>query len=383
MDTSLRPLASVYKPIKSVLNIRKNLATERPMPRSIAVNITGRCNLKCVFCEKSRHSSPRELDIQSIKKLIDLSVKISCPVFISGGEPFIHREIWNLLHYCKYINKRVAIVTNGTQFDSLSKEQFQLLSDATSMIMISLDSADSVEHDAMRGVKGSHEKVMRFLCNPLRKGKITISCIVYPDLNNVQGVINIARRLECAINFQPLIFESNFPELEKLEWKNEMRKDPAFPSDKIAELRHYYEYAKKLGVKTNLGLILKYIDKYFQQINSSQLFYDRVLKKFMCFIPFQQLTVNEKGGIMPCVFLPEEQTIMKGDILDNWQEIAIKYKTAFRNRKTFQVCRSCSCHFAENFRSNIIAFPIANYSQIFWLGRYYLGRLWHGTGIKV
>jgi MoaA/NifB/PqqE/SkfB family radical SAM enzyme len=97
----------------------------------------------------------------------------------------------------------------------------------------------------------------------------------------------------------------------------------------------------------------------------------------------QQLTVDEKGFIAPCVFLPGERSINDGDLLENWQNMAVKYREVFKSGKKFQVCRSCSCHFAENFRSSIIAYPIVNRSQLLWLLSYYSKRLLLGEGRKV
>lgn len=369
--------------LRNVINIRKNLVVDKPIPLSIAVNITGRCNLKCVFCEKGNTTSQYEIDFQGIKKLIDLSLNYNCPIFISGGEPFLHKQIWNILRYCKNKGKEISIVTNGTVFKNLSSEQYELLNDTISMMTISLDSANPEEHDRMRGVNGTFDNIVKFLNNPLRKNKVGLNCLLTPDIQNIQPMIKFAKEAKCSLNFQPVIFESNFPDLVRLEWKKNIQKTMTFSPEKMEMLWSLDRYAKKLKVITNLPLIMKYIDKYFQYANTDKYFLDHILDRYVCFIPFQQMTIDEKGFIVPCVFLPGEYSIYDGDIYENWRNIALKYRATLKNGKRFRVCQSCVCHFAENYRSSIIAYPFINRDQLFWMLKYYIKRLFKGEGRKV
>lgn len=368
--------------LRNVINIRKNLVIDKPTPLSISVNITGRCNLKCVFCEKGKTTSQYEIDFQNMKKLIDLSLKCNCPIFISGGEPFLHKQIWNILGYCKNKGKKISIVTNGTVFKNLSSEQYELLNDAISMMMISLDSANSEEHDGIRGVNGIFDNIIKFLNNPLRKNKVCLNCLLTPDIQNVQPMIMFAKEAKCSLNFQPVIFESNFPDLVKVDWKKNIQKTMAFPPEKMEKLRSYDRCAKKLNAITNLPLLMKYINKYFQYANTDKYFLDYILDRFICFIPFQQITIEERGFIVPCVFLAGESSIYDGDVYENWRNMALKYRAILKNGKRFTVCKSCVCHFADNYRSNIIAYPVMNRKHLFWMVKYYIKRLFKGAGIK-
>ena len=76
----------MIKIIQDIINIRRNLVVENPIPLSIAINITGRCNLRCEFCEKSHNISKDEIDFQGVKKLIDFGLRYNCSIFIGGGE---------------------------------------------------------------------------------------------------------------------------------------------------------------------------------------------------------------------------------------------------------------------------------------------------------
>ena len=162
-----------------------------------------------------------------------------------------------------------------------------------------------------------------------------------------------------------------------------MQKTMTFSSEKMDILRSSYRYAKRQKVVTNLSLIMRFIDKYFQYANSDKYFFDYVLDKFLCFIPSQQLTVDEKGFIAPCVFLSGECSIYNGNIYDNWRNLALKYREILKKGGKFQVCKSCSCHFAENYRSSIIAYPLANWSHLWWFLAYYSKRLFYGEGRKI
>ncbi len=368
---------------KSIINIRRNLTCANPVPLSIAVNITGRCNLSCKFCEKSRQASTDEIDIKQLKGLIDFSLEHDCSLFLSGGEPFLHKQIWDILSYCKTVGKKISVVTNATMLHGLSSERYELLNDTIAMMSVSLDSADADEHDRLRGVKNTFERALNFLTNPLRKNKVGINCLLTPEFKNIKPMLELAKEVKCSLNFQPLIFESNYPDLAKLDWKEDIQKEMALSAEKMNELRSLEAYARKLKVGTNLALIMKYIDKYFKYADTDTYFENYVLDKFTCFVPFQQLTVDEKGYIVPCVFLKGEQSIYDGDLYGNWQKMALKYRKMLKEGRNFKVCQSCSCHFADNFRSSVIAYPLINRKQLWWLSTYYLKRVFRGEGRRV
>lgn len=355
-------------------------------------NITGKCNLRCEFCEKGagpmesvseQPVKPAELEFENIKKLVDLAARFDCPLFFGGGEPFLHPQLWEVLEYSHSLARPVSIVTNGTCFDNLTGEQFNLLRDTISIMSISIDSADPAEHDRIRGRAGTFDKIMRFIHHPSRQCPIAINSVLLPDLAGAEDLIALASRLDCAINFQPIQFETNFPDLPALAAKARLRQAMSSYHCLENQLKELHRRARKRGVATNLGLVRQFFGTYCKYANSREFFGDHLLAKFVCCAQLLQVTVDEKGQLCPCALLAGKGSAFEGDIYENWCALAVAYRQQWFAGKRWDICRSCSCHFAENFRSSIVAFPMANRQKLLWLLMYYAGRIYHNAGRKL
>lgn len=369
--------------VRDILTMRRNLKSDHPVPLSVSVNITARCNLRCEFCEKGTERSLGEVGLAEMKQLIDFAVRFDCPIFLGGGEPFMHSRIWDILEYARSVGKKVSMVTNGTLLGDLPAEGYELLGEALSVMTVSMDSADPGEHDRIRGASGTFDKAVAFVRSPLRRNRVAIGCVLMGDLAGADGMLELAAELRCPLNYQPIMFESNYPHLARLAWKEGISRQLAGGSDRPAALRALHRRARKLGVPTNLGLIRKFFDLYCRLAGTEEYFQDSLLNRFMCFVSFQQVTVHENSLLAPCALLKGECNIGDGDLYESWRKVAIEYRRLWKNGRRFDVCRSCACHFAENFRSSILCYPLANAKFLPWLLVYYLGRLYHREGRAV
>jgi len=74
--------------------------------KSLHLEITGRCNLRCIYCYNSKFNTEEkireEMNTEDIKRLIDEASKMGCNKFtFSGGEPFLRKDIFEIIEYCK------------------------------------------------------------------------------------------------------------------------------------------------------------------------------------------------------------------------------------------------------------------------------------------
>lgn len=104
--------------------------------REICINITRRCNLRCPYCyvaefiNKKNIHKKLDLPLDEIKKLVNLEELDS--VYLTGGEPFMHPEIREIIGYFHDAGKRINIASNGLLIDDhmlffLSKKDVKLL----------------------------------------------------------------------------------------------------------------------------------------------------------------------------------------------------------------------------------------------------------------
>lgn len=83
----------------------------------ICINITNRCNLNCRYCylknspKDKKEVIYKEISLDTIKKVINLNNIKS--VYLSGGEPLMHPDFFNIVKYFLSKNINVYVATNG------------------------------------------------------------------------------------------------------------------------------------------------------------------------------------------------------------------------------------------------------------------------------
>jgi len=135
--------------------------TNNPL-RMIAWEVTRSCNLACVHCRASaeRGPYPGELSTGECIRIMDEIASFSKPVIIlTGGEPLLRSDIFDLARYGSSKGFRMVMATNGTL---ITEETVQAMkASGIQRISISLDGPNPETHDAFRKVKGSFEESLR------------------------------------------------------------------------------------------------------------------------------------------------------------------------------------------------------------------------------
>ncbi|MCP4108510.1 MAG: heme b synthase [Desulfobacteraceae bacterium] len=130
--------------------------------RLAAWEITRNCNLSCVHCRASATNGPYtgELDTQACMGLLDQIAETGTPIVIlTGGEPLLRKDIFDIAKYGTVKGLRMVMAPNGT----LITETFagQMADSGIKRISISLDGATKEAHDNFRGVGGAFEGALR------------------------------------------------------------------------------------------------------------------------------------------------------------------------------------------------------------------------------
>ena len=116
--------------------------------RSLRISVTDRCNIRCFYCmPENVKFLPQEsiLSFEEIRQVVEILARHGVNrVRITGGEPLVRSEIWNLVSQLKSVSgiDEVALTTNGI----LLLDQAQKLRDSgLDRINVSLDSIDPVK----------------------------------------------------------------------------------------------------------------------------------------------------------------------------------------------------------------------------------------------
>jgi radical SAM protein with 4Fe4S-binding SPASM domain len=134
-------------------------------PRLLTFMMTYRCNLRCTMCwqwgeQGLFHDLPGEheiqqLDLETLRSVVDDVAGDKTGVFLWGGEPFLHRDLLPFVEHVKSRKLYCSINTNGTYLPRHAERLAQLGVDA---IMVSVDGPREV-HDKIRGMEGSFQKI--------------------------------------------------------------------------------------------------------------------------------------------------------------------------------------------------------------------------------
>ena len=131
-------------------------------PRIIAWEITRSCNLSCAHCRAAAEfgAYAGELSLDQIKETIDDIVTISNPIIIlTGGEPLMRPDIWEIVDYC---HEKGAMPVIGTNATLITEEIAQKMAEhKIPRISVSVDFPTAAEHDEFRGEPGCFDDTIR------------------------------------------------------------------------------------------------------------------------------------------------------------------------------------------------------------------------------
>ncbi len=311
--------------------------------------LTYNCNLLCEMCDLPQ----RHLNYKQDDALVDLSLNEWTAVIddfarigtsamaISGGEPFLHKDLFKIVEHIKKRGMVTQITSNGW---FINEEVAQRLIDSkVDAISISIDGSTEEIHDKIRGVKGSFSKAINAL-EVLRKVRdlnnspmsISVSTVLgksnYESIDDVIGVSKDAGADR--IGFMPVHTISPLVDEEKLRLDEK-------------EVKGVFSSIKKLREIAKKDDFIESSDRYLK------LFYNFFKKEplpMKCMAGFTTLVVDCYGRIFPCFSYYEMEKSWgniktSGGLLRFWksQEIAPL-------RTETKKCRDCywNCQIETN-----------------------------------
>lgn len=162
-------------------------------PLFATINITGKCNLSCKYCffqPRINIDMDFPLFINVVDELADESVFF---INISGGEPFLHPQINDILEYSHYKFSHVVVLTNGMILSEDNCKQIEkiYLRKKTFPIQISLDSIFDKVNSSTRG----QSKIVLKNLSKLHSIGANIVIAMVITRNNVNKLIESIRYL--------------------------------------------------------------------------------------------------------------------------------------------------------------------------------------------
>jgi MoaA/NifB/PqqE/SkfB family radical SAM enzyme len=312
----------------------------------LALNVHTACNCRCVMCDiwkanaSRREIGPDELE-RHVEGIRGLGVQ---RVMLTGGEPLLHRNLWQLCARLRQENVRVTLVTSGL----LVARHAGAIAEHVDALVVSID-GDPNTHDRIRGVAHAFarlEEGLRLLRGYARRPVTTARSVVQrANYGRLVETIQSVRALEVdRLSFLAADVSStafNRPE----PWSAARRADVALPADELpalaasirdAEARCRREIAD--GFVIGGAASLWRIHRYYAALLGLCEF-----PPVRCNAPWVSAVLEPGGVLRPCFFHAPYPTHAEAafDRALNAPD-ALEFRRALRPARD-DTCRRCVC----------------------------------------
>lgn len=165
-------------------------------PWTVSWKVISACNLRCKHCYfddefGKAYNTQNDLNSDEIVKLAnDLVANFGIVNYsITGGEPLLRKDIFEIIKIIKASNGIVSLQTNGTLITkTIAKKLSGLLNPNTDFIQISLDGLEKT-HDSIRG-EGNFKKAINAIKLMIDFGiKVNVNCT--PISKNINELVEL------------------------------------------------------------------------------------------------------------------------------------------------------------------------------------------------
>ncbi|MDP8259805.1 MAG: radical SAM protein [Candidatus Gygaella obscura] len=134
-----------------------------PELKILFLETTLACNLHCKHCRQNKSSigkDHKDLSFAQIKILIDQVLSFARPfIVLSGGEPLLREDIFQIAEYIKDRKLKVGLATNAVLINEFKSSQIK--KSGIDIVSVSIDSIDENTHDSFRGSKGAFQAALK------------------------------------------------------------------------------------------------------------------------------------------------------------------------------------------------------------------------------
>ncbi len=304
------------------------------------------CNLRCKMCYNWEMPREEFLTTENWVSLVNSLNKYNSnykmiEVSIGGGEPYLHKYVFDIMRAAKKNGFRSNISTNGFL---LTKSIIDRSIEAgLTGISISLDSLNPEIHDKYRGVKGTQKRVMKSIEYIQQTDKLELSINTVLMKGNIDDVIPLAKWVagteKIAYNVQAVVEPFQKPPKDK--WYEREEYKELWPTDKktIHKVVDGLIQLKESVFKERMNNTVMQLQKFKEYFENPESF---IKHKGCSLTDKDAITINPNGSVFICPFM---------DPVGNIQYTELKkVLNSKKTKNTIKVMNSCTknCHHLMN-----------------------------------
>ncbi|MHA1650041.1 MAG: radical SAM/SPASM domain-containing protein [Candidatus Helarchaeota archaeon] len=188
-------------------------------PKSIQLEITNLCNLRCIMCDRWKWDTHLQGDLtkEDLFSLFDELASLNTQhILFSGGEPLLRPDFKELVQYLNQKGIAITLITNGTL---LTEDIATLLIKSDATIIFSVDGSNDAIYSQIRGREGLLTKIIENIKNvgkikkSEKKGFISMHFVIQPfNLEDVFSFFELAKTLSVDAVSYGIIHGPHIPE---------------------------------------------------------------------------------------------------------------------------------------------------------------------------
>lgn len=195
------------------------------MLKEISIEIIRKCPNHCIHCSSlSGESCSEVLDYELFTSVIHNAAELGTEVIcLSGGEPFLHNRIVDMVKFIDSLGLKVYIYTSGIVLDtqgrktSIDRAVLEAISNHVSKLVFNLEAAVPQTYDTIMGTKGCF-RILQQSVHYAREVSITTEAHFVPmrlNMHEIEDVIALCKELNISkISFLRLVLHGRAQENE-------------------------------------------------------------------------------------------------------------------------------------------------------------------------
>ena len=324
--------------LKTLAEYRRGLM-KKPELRNLFLELTLRCNERCIHCGSSCGDVPsEELSVAEYDKLLrevkedfGTQKKMLC---ITGGEPLLRKEFFEITDIANKLGFSWGMTSNGTLITKDVAADLKRVGMRT--ISVSIDGLEET-HDAFRRTPGGYRKAMQGIENLIAEGGFkhiqATTVVTHQNISQLDELFYIFDRMDIdswrVINIEPIGRAKQHPELiltpDDYKYMFEFIRNKRIGGEPVCYgCSHYLGYDYEREVR----------DWYF-----------------LCTAGLYTASIMCNGNITACLDIERRPEFVQGNIrTDRFSDVWLNRFKEFRVdlSDTTEMCRGCDhaefCH---------------------------------------
>jgi len=282
-------MASAFHQIKDMVQL-----VAQGGPGVLNISLTNVCNARCDFCnyayDKPFVTDKRMINFEGLCEALDIFYDRGVRYLtFSGGEPFLHPRLKEIVAYAEKKTMRSSVITNG--FLLSPRTIGELHASGLKTMFISIDAATAKAHEDNRGLPGVCEKIKEANKELKRVGMKTVASVTISKLIKDYG--DLVRFL-AELGFETVTF--SYPK-KALSSSSLVFSDSSLVDFTTEELSAAIAQIQKL--KDSFGILNP-----GESLAEMQRFLHKEEQIFECYGGYRYFFLDSKLDVYRCDYLP-------------------------------------------------------------------------------